>query len=53
MKRTREWTNSYQRGGVGEGGREKGIEGHYDWHTQCVGVQGEGSVTQRRQVVTL
>ena len=34
-------------------GREKGIEGYYDWHTWCWGNHGEDSAAQRRQVVTL
>ena len=40
-------------GRAGGRGREKGIQGHYDWHTWCRGDQGEDSVALRRQIVTL
>ena len=36
----------------GLGGREKGIEGYYDWHTWHGG-HGEDSVAQRRQIVNV
>ena len=43
---SQEGTSGYQREGVGKsgwGGREKGIEGYYDWHTWCRGDHEEDS----------
>ena len=41
------------KGEGGCGGREKWIEGYYDWYTWCWRHHGEDSIPQRRQVVTL